>query len=175
VVIAACCLASPEQQQQRKKKPANGLLGLLRRQVAQTNKKNARANLPKARSKNGKKKSKKSEHVPTRRMKKRTTAMQAITTPVPNRGGVGGALAGGAVAGSLLGGAIAAASEKPQVMTTLAAADAATQTMTEAVVTSPAPDETSPPDVATIEALPTDVSEVAPQTEAPPAPTDPVA
>lgn len=102
--------------------------------------------------------------------------MQPITTPLPNRGGVGGVLAGGVVAGSLLGAAIAAASQTPQVMTTLAAADASEQTLGEADVSSPAQDETySTPDLAATEALPTDVSEIAPLTEAEPAPSDPVA
>jgi hypothetical protein len=178
VVIAACCLASPEQQQ-RKKKPANGLLGLLRRQVAQTNKKNTRARLPKARAKtqSGKKKPKTNERTTTRRKKKRTTAMQPITTLAPSRGGVGGlgALAGGAVAGSLLGGAIAVSGVANQKLpvTTLVAADAGTPTQGEAAVTSPAQDETSTLDVATTEALPSGVTEVAPQTEVVPAPPEP--
>lgn len=154
VVIAVCCLASPEQQQQHKKKPANGLLGLLRRQIAQ-NKREAKARLPKARvrirTQNGKKKAKPKKQ--TRRLKKSTTAMKP-TTHAPGVGGVG-ALAGGAVAGTLLGGAVAASKGATTQKPNLATIESETTLAPDV-----APEETSgnstPQDVAGSEESPTE-------------------
>lgn len=179
MVVAACCLASPEQQQS-KKNPVKSLLGLLRRQVAKNKKKNVRARLPKARVKgqNGKKKTKASEKIPTRRLKKRTTAMQPITTFAPSGGGVGGLgiLAGGAVAGSLLGGAIAASGggNKNELVTTLAPDDAGQQTEGETPFTSSIQDVTLLY-VATSETLPPSDVDVVPQTEPAPLSSETIA